>query len=53
MYFIGRYKVRIIDGPSTGQGRVEVRYNNQWGSFCFDKWNNTSADVICKMLQYK
>ncbi|KAK3096265.1 hypothetical protein FSP39_025096 [Pinctada imbricata] len=50
---LGRDLVRITDGDAPGRGRVEVRYNNRWGSFCYDQWNNSNADVVCKMMQYR
>ncbi|XP_063442726.1 deleted in malignant brain tumors 1 protein-like [Mytilus trossulus] len=27
--------VRLIDGDKPGKGRIEVKYNNHWGSFCW------------------
>ena len=44
--------VRLIGGPNTTSGRVEVCANNQWGTVCDDYWNNNAATVICQMLGF-
>ena len=33
-------------------GRVEVRFNGQWGLVCHTQWNIRDADVACKQLGY-
>ncbi|VDI75538.1 deleted in malignant brain tumors 1 protein, partial [Mytilus galloprovincialis] len=44
--------VRLIDGDKPGKGRIEVKYNNHWGSFCWRRWNEQNTKVFCKMLKY-
>ena len=32
------------------QGRVEICYNNIWGTVCDINWQDTQAAVVCKQL---
>ncbi|GAB1608450.1 in malignant brain tumors 1 neurotrypsin-like, partial [Argonauta hians] len=42
--------IRIAGGGSSG--RVEVFYNNVWGTICSDSWDDSAAGVICRGLGY-
>ncbi|XP_075335012.1 uncharacterized protein marco isoform X2 [Odontesthes bonariensis] len=44
-------KVRLVPGKS--RGRVEVKYQNVWGTICDDSFGITDGKVICKMLGFQ
>ena len=39
--------VRLSDG-SDSCGRIDVYYNNQWGTVCSDHFNHNEALVVCR-----
>ena len=42
--------VRLVDGFSSYDGRVEICYNNQWGTVCDNSFTNIDARVVCRQL---
>ena len=44
--------VRLVDGPSIYEGRVEVCINNVWGTVCDDDWEAADAEVVCHQMGY-
>ncbi|XP_030839703.1 uncharacterized protein LOC115923368 [Strongylocentrotus purpuratus] len=45
--------VRLVDGSSTLEGRVEVYYDNLWGTICNRGWDSTDSGVVCRQLGFQ
>ncbi|XP_038051810.1 deleted in malignant brain tumors 1 protein-like [Patiria miniata] len=44
--------VRLVNGNTPNEGRVEIFYQDQWGTICHNGWSSREANVICRQLGY-
>nr|XP_033793859.1 neurotrypsin isoform X2 [Geotrypetes seraphini] len=45
--------IRLMDGETKKEGRVEISINGQWGTICDDGWSDKDANVVCRQLGYR
>ena len=44
--------IRLENGATRFEGRVEVCVNNVWGTVCDDLWGENDATVVCRQLGF-
>ena len=44
--------IRIVDGDTKYEGRVEIWNNDQWGSICSNNWDDAAARVVCQQMGF-
>jgi ribosomal protein L13E len=49
---VGGCSLRLRDGVSANQGRLEVFWNGTWGTICDSTWSRQDATVACKQMGF-
>ena len=44
--------LRLVNGSSDTEGRVEICMNNTYGTICDNRWDFLDAQVACRQLRY-
>ena len=42
--------MRLVDGRTVNEGRVEICLDGEWGTVCDDNWGTSDASVVCTQL---
>ncbi|XP_060533809.1 uncharacterized protein LOC132706475 [Cylas formicarius] len=45
-------KVRLMNGTTPKEGRLEIRHHGIWGTVCDDDFNEDAAKIVCKYLGF-
>ena len=46
-------QVRLVDGATDVEGRVEICFSRRWGTIGGDGWTQTESTVVCNDLGYE
>lgn len=44
--------LRLVNGTTPMEGRVELCFNNSYGTICDDRWDVLDAIVTCRQLGF-
>ena len=43
-------ETRLVGGANPLEGRVEICFNNAWGTVCDNAFSSDDAEVVCRTL---
>ena len=46
------WDLRLVGGANNTEGRLEVCFDQTWGTVCDDFWGNVDAGVVCYQLGF-
>ncbi len=44
--------LRLVNGATDNEGRVEICFDDHWGTICDDQFGPPEATVVCRQLGY-
>ena len=44
--------IRLVNGFTYREGRVEVCVDGRWGTVCGEGWGDTEAGLVCARLEF-
>ena len=53
LYAALEYDLRLVDGTTSAEGRVEILYEGKWGTICDRNFKIGEATVLCNQLGFQ
>ena len=44
--------IRLVNGADQYEGRIEICFNETWGTICDGFWSTNDANVACRQLGF-
>ena len=44
--------MRLVDGETEAEGRVELCISGRWGTMCDNAWTDNHTAVVCRYLGF-